>query len=152
MGDYTFEEVLGIISKQLALGVTKKNMQAAFTTNVNSERVFIIKLVPLFIKNIVMKAVFDRVGESQGAITVSNLGRIEIPAEMEEYINRFDFILGPQANSPHNCAVCTYKDELRINFIRRSEEPDLEREFFGLLVRLGHHVTVESNQRDTERL
>lgn len=154
MGDYTFEEILGIISRQLELYVTPKNMQAVFTTNVNSEKVFIIKLVPLFIKNIVMKAVFDRVGESQGCITVSNLGAIKLPEEMTDYVKRFDFIIGPQARSPHNCAVCSYKNELRINFIRRSEEPELEREFFRNLVSLGHHVTVESNQKDTltERL
>ena len=153
MGDYTFEEILGIIKRQLELGVTKKNMQAAFTTNVNSERFFIIKLVPLFIKNIVMKAVFDRVGESQGCITISNLGRIIVPEEMKEFVKRFDFIIGPQARAPHNCAVCTYGNDLRINFIRRSEDPELEREFFRNLVRLGHHVVIESNRKEepTER-
>lgn len=149
MGDYSFEEILGIISRQLELYVTPKNMQAIFTTNVNSERFFIIKLVPLFIKNIIMKMVFDRVGEAQGCITISNLGKIELPEEAAKHVSAFDFIIGPQAKSPHNCAVCTYRDELRINFIRRSESPELEREFFRNLVRLGHHVTVESNQRNT---
>ncbi len=148
MGDYSFEEILGIVKRQMELYITPKNMQAIFTTNVNSERFFIIKLVPLFIKNFVMKQVFDRVGESQGCITISNLGVIKMPREAEKYVKGFDFILGPQAKSPHNCAVCTYGDELRINFIRRSESPELEREFFRNLVRLGHHVTVQSNQRE----
>ena len=153
MGDYTFEEILGIVSRELELYVTPKNMQAVFTTNVRSEQVFLIKLVPLFLKNIIMKAVFDRVGESQGCITISNLGRVELPEEMTSHVKAFDFIIGPQASAPHNCAVCSYGNELRINFIRRSESPELEREFFRNLVRLGHHVTVESNQRDiqTER-
>ncbi len=152
MGDYGFEEILGIVTRQMALYVTPKYMQAAFTANVNDEKLFIIKLVPLFIKNIVMKTVFDRVGESQGCITISNLGRIELPEEAKKYVKSFDFILGPQAKSPHNCAVCTYGNELRINFIRRSESPELEREFFRNLVRLGIHTTVESNQRElTER-
>lgn len=147
MGDYSFDEVLGIVSRQLALGVTPKNMQAVFTTNVRSEQVLAIKLVPLFIKNIVMKAVFDRVGESQGCITMSNLGKIEIPEEMKPYVTGFDFIIGPQAQSPHNCAICSYGDELKINFIRRSESPELEREFLRYLVRLGFHVSVSSNSR-----
>lgn len=150
MGDYTFEEILGIVSKQLALGVTPKNMQAVFTTNVNSEKVFAVKLVPLFIKNIVMKAVFDTVGEAQACITLSNLGKVEIPDEMKEYVKGFDFIIGPQARAPHNCAVCTYGNDLRINFIRRSEEPELEREFFRNLVRLGHHVVIESNSKSNQ--
>lgn len=148
MGDYSFEEILDTVSRQLKLYVTPKNMQAIFTANVNSERIFLIKLVPLFIKNFVMKTVFDRVGEAQGCITISNLGRIELPEEAARHVEAFDFILGPQARSPHNCAVCTYNDELRINFIRRSESPELEREFFRNLVRLGHHVSIESNLRE----
>lgn len=150
MGDYTFEEVLGIVNHQIRLGITPKNMQAIFTTNVNSEKVFAIKLVPLFVKNIVMKAVFDVVGEAQGAITISNLGQIKMPEEMEKYITGFDFIIGPQALAPHNCAVCSYGGKLRINFIRSSEDPELEREFFRNLVKLGHHVVVESNSRERQ--
>ena len=151
LGDYSFEEILGIIDRQLRLYVTPKNMQAVFTTNVKSEKIFLIKLVPLFIKNIVMKAVFDRVGEAQGSITLSNLGKIELPDEMTDYVTGFDFIIGPRSMSPHNCAVCSYKNELKINFIRSSEDPELEREFFTNLVRLGLHVTVESNSKDQER-
>ena len=147
MGDYSFDELLGIISRQLELYVTPKNMQATFTTNVRSQQIFIVKLIPLFIKNIVMKAVFDRVGESQGCITLSNIGKIDLPDVMKPHVKAFDFIIGPQASAPHNCAVCSYGNELRINFIRRSESPELEREFFRNLVRLGNHVTIESNQR-----
>ncbi len=150
MGDYSFDEILGIVDRQLRLGVTPKNMQAAFTTNVKAENSLAIRLVPLFIKNIVMKAVFDRVGEAQGCITVSNLGKIELPDELAKIVDRFDFIIGPQARAPHNCAVCSYGDDLRINFIRRSESPELEREFFRNLVRQGFHVTVESNSRETK--
>lgn len=151
MGDYSFEEILKIVDRQLKLYVTPKNMQAVFTTNVNSEKKILIKLVPLFIKNIVMKAVFDRVGEAQGCITISNLGKIDIPDEMTDYVKGFDFILGPQSRAPHNCAVCSYGNDLKINFIRRSEDPELEREFFRNLVRQGFHVTVESNLRERER-
>ena len=146
-GDYSFEELLGIVAKQLELYVTPKNMRAAFTQNVNAERRLAIRIVPLFIKNIVMKAVFDKVGEAQACITLSNLGEISLPDELARYVKAFDFILGPQAAAPYNCAVCSYGGELRINFIRSSESPELEREFFRNLVRLGCHVAVESNSR-----
>lgn len=150
MGEYSFRELVETVHHQLALLVTKKNMQAVFTTNVNSEKVFAIKVVPLFIKNIIMKAIFDSVGESQACLSISNLGVIGVPDEMKPYISAFDFIIGPQAAAPYNCGVCSFKNELRINFIRRSVEPELEREFFTNLVKLGLKVTVESNQRGGE--
>lgn len=147
MGDYSFEEIIEIVRHQMALAITKKNMQSLFTPNVKSEGVLAIRMVPLFIKNIIMKAVFDSVGESQACLTISNLGLIDIPDGMKPYIRTFDFIIGPQAAAPYNCGVCSYGNELRINIIRRSVEPELEREFFTTLVKLGLKVSIESNQR-----
>lgn len=147
MGDYDFAEIAGLVSHQLALGVTKKNMQAIFTPNVKSENVLAIRMVPLFLKNIIMKAVFDSVGEAAAALSISNLGLVDIPEEMKPYLRCFDFIIGPQAQAPYNCGVCSYGNELRINIIRRSVEPELEHEFFTNLVKLGLKVTIESNQR-----
>lgn len=147
MGEYSFEELIGIVGHQLALLVTKKNMQSVFTTNVKSENQLAIRMVPLFLKNIIMKAVFDSVGESTACLSLSNLGAIKIPEAMQEYVKEFDFIIGPQAAAPYNCGVLSYNNELRINFIRRSKEPELEREFFTSLVKLGLKVTVESNSR-----
>ncbi len=147
MGEYEFSEIAGIVSHQLALGVTKKNMQAIFTPNVKSENVLAIRMVPLFLKNIIMKAVFDSVGEAAAALSISNLGLVDIPEEMKPYVKNFDFIIGPQARAPYNCGVCSYGSELRINIIRRSVEPELEHEFFTNLVKLGLKVSIESNQR-----
>ncbi len=146
MGEYTFDELISAVHHQMALYITKKNMQAMFTTNVNSEKVFAIKVVPLFIKNMVMKAVFDSVGESQACLSLSNLGLVDIPDAMRAYVKGFDFIIGPQAKASYNCGVCSFGNDLRINFIRKSTEPELEREFFTNLVKLGLKVTVESNQ------
>lgn len=147
MGEHSFDEVVNTVKHQLALFVTKKHMQSVFTTNVRSESSLAIRMVPLFIKNMIMKAVFDSVGEAQACLSLSNLGALELPKEMDEHVTGFDFIIGPQAAAPYNCGVCSYKDELRINIIRRSTEPELEREFFTRLVRLGLRVRIESNQR-----
>ena len=148
MGEYSFKEIANIVHHQMGLFVTKKNMQSVFTTNVRSESMFVLRIVPLFLKNIIMKAVFDSVGEAQACLSLSNLGLIDIPAVMKEYVRAFDFIIGPQSAAPYNCGVCSYGNELRINFIRNSIEPELEREFFTSLVKLGLKVSIESNRRE----
>lgn len=148
MGEYSFKEIANIVHHQMGLFVTKKNMQSVFTTNVRSESMLVLRIVPLFLKNIIMKAVFDSVGEAQACLSLSNLGLIDIPAVMKEYVRAFDFIIGPQSAAPYNCGVCSYGNELRINFIRNSIEPELEREFFTSLVKLGLKVSIESNRRE----
>ena len=145
LGDYSFEELCQIIQHRIALDVTPKQMSARIATNVKSERVFLLKITPLFIKNLVMKAVFLAVGERKSCLCLSNLGQVTLPREMEAYVERLDFILSSQAMSPHNCGVLSYKDTLYVNFTRNIVEPNLEREFFLVLREMGLPVEVQSN-------
>lgn len=145
LGDYSFEELCQIIQHRVALDVTPKQMSARIATNVKSEQVFLLKITPLFIKNLVMKAVFLAVGERKSCLCLSNLGQVTLPKEMEAYVERLDFILSSQAMSPHNCGVLSYGDTLYINFTRNIVEPNLEREFFLVLRDMGLPVEVQSN-------
>lgn len=145
LGDYSFPELCQIIQHRIALDVTPKQMSARIATNVKSERVFLLKITPLFIKNLVMKAVFLAVGERKSCLCLSNLGQVTLPKEMESYVERMDFILSSQAMSPHNCGVLSYKDTLYVNFTRNIVEPNLEREFFLVLREMGLPVEVQSN-------
>jgi len=145
--DAEFDEILSRVHHQMALFNTPRNLRAVFTANVNSEKGMVIRMVPLFLKNIVMRAVFDRVGESLACLCLSNLGPVHLPDEMAKYIRGFDFIIGPQAKAPYNCGVVSYGDSLRIHLVRNTVEPELEREFFGFLASRGLAVTLESNER-----
>ena len=101
--------------------------------------------MPLFLKNMVMKAVFQAVGERKSCLSLSNLGTVDVPEEMERYIERADFILGAQAAAPYNCGVISFKDRLYINFIRDVQETGLEYRFFKVLQEEGLSVMAQSN-------
>ena len=148
LGEYSFEEICKVISCRMSSEITQKQMSMKIATNVNSERLFIVRIMPLFIKNIVMKAVFDTYGERKSCLTVSNLGAVDIPEAMKQYVTRMDFILGVQANAPYNCGVLSYGDTLYINFIRNICESDLERHFHSVLMEHGITAEVESNNRE----
>lgn len=147
MGEFTFEEMISVIRHSMGLELTPKRMSAKFTANVRSEQSKILRIMPLFIKNIAMKTVYNAVGERKSSICMSNLGLIELPENMEKHVGRIDFVLGVQADSPCNCGICSYGGKLRVNFIRSIRESDLERHFFTELRKMGLHVLVESNQR-----
>lgn len=146
LGDYTFEEICRIIQHTMGLEVTPKHMRTIITTNVRDERNPLVRLIPLPLKNLVMKAIFDSVGERKSCLSFSNLGVVELPDVMRQYIRRMDFILGVQAAAPYNCGMLTYGDTVYINFIRDIREPGLERQFHRALQELGLQATVESNQ------
>ncbi len=148
LGVYEFEEILKTVHHFLGLEVNKKVMASKIAANVNTEKLLAVKIMPLFIKNLVMKAVFMAVGERKSCLSLSNLGHIELPEEMMPYIDRIDFILSVQSSAPHNCSVISFKDKTRISFLRDIKESKLELEFFKVLRDLGLEITAESNRQE----
>ena len=134
----------------MGMEFTAKHMSCVIATNVNDEKNPLVRLIPLPIKNAVMKAVFDSVGEKKSCLSFSNLGAVKVPDEMAKYIERFDFILGVQADAPYNCGMLSFGDTVYINFIRNIKDAELERHFFAVLNELGLSATVESNQKRGE--
>lgn len=147
LGDYEFDEICRLVRSRLGLEVNEKTMRAKFAANVASERSPILRVMPLFIKNIAMKAVFNAVGECKSCLCLSNLGMQRLPEAMAPYVQRMDFIIGVQARAPYNCGVITWGDTVCINLIRNIRESELERHFARVLQELGLHARVESNQR-----
>ncbi len=146
LGKYDFDEICKIIHHQMGADITKKQMSMKIASNVNSERIMAVRIMPLFVKNIVMKAIFDTVGERKSCLSLSNLGIVKLPDIMYEYVDRFDFILGVQATAPYNCGVLSYGDDMYINFIRNIKEPELEYYFHKILAEKGICSEVQSNR------
>ena len=147
LGHYEFGEICKSVSHRLGLDVTAKVMSSRIAANVSSEKSMIVRIMPLFIKNLVMKAVFNQVAEKKSCLTLSNLGQISLPRAMAAYVERMDFILDVQATAPHNCGVVSFGDNLCINFIRSTREPELEAQFFRVLRELGLQAEVQTNSR-----
>lgn len=147
LGEYTFKEVADIVYRQMQLDITKKNMGAKIHPNVRDEQRLLLKLAPLFIKNIVMKTIFNLVGERKSTLSLSNLGLVDIPDEMKPYVDYFDFVLGTQSSAPYNAGMLAYGGKIRLNIIRNIKEPKLERALYEVLKAEGIKVKVESNSR-----
>lgn len=148
LGRYSFEEICSLVHHQMALEVTPKQMSMKIATNTACEKIWAFKVMPLFIKNIAMKAVFHSVGERKSCLAFSNLGAVKLPEDMKPFIERMDFILGVQATAPYDCAMLSYGDTLYINFIRNIRESELEYHFFKVLQGFGLPVTVQSNSQE----
>ena len=147
LGEYSLSEICKIVHYRMGLENDPRMMAAKIATNVASERSPVLRVMPLFIKNLAMKAVFDLVGECKSCLCLSNLGAVRLPQAMAPYVTRMDFIIGVQAKAPHNCGVVSWDGTMYVNMIRNIQEPELESHFYRVLHSLGLPVRVESNQR-----
>lgn len=146
-GEYTIDEIVKVIYHKMGAEVTPKHMSRVIAANVKDEKNILLRIVPLPIKNVVMKAVFDSVGERKSCLNLSNLGLVKLPDVMKQYVTRMDFILGVQAAAPYNCGVLSYGDTVYVNFIRNIRQPDLERHFYKVLKELGIEAVLQSNRK-----
>ena len=76
--------------------------------------------------------------------SLSNIGAVELPAEMEKHITRFDFVLGRSRKANVNCGVVGYRGKIVITLSSSAEEQRVEDEFFW--------KTAESRPRYRPRL
>ena len=147
MGDYSLEELCKIMAAQLTAEATPQQMSGRIAANVTPQQIPLIKVIPLPVKNLVMRIIYSIRGESKGCINLSNIGVVKLPRAMEPWVDRMEFIIGTQRSYPNNCSVSTYAGLTCVNMIRNIRESELERRFFSRLVELGVPVTVESNEK-----
>ncbi|MEG1633068.1 MAG: alcohol acetyltransferase [Oscillospiraceae bacterium] len=147
LGTYSFDEMLNAVHSTMRHDATEKNLRARFSANVRSEKNIFLRVMPLFLKNLVLRVAVSRIGDRKASTTLTNLGRVTLPPEMSRYVTRLDVMLGPLSRSRVMCAALSYNGTLYFTFTRTITDSSVEREFFRRLVRLGIHVKLESNNQ-----
>ena len=136
-GYYSFEEVLQIVSAQKRHLVLKSELERKVAANVALENNFAIAMIPLFIKKHVIDLVCKLKGDKLLSQTLSNLGNVELPESMRQYVSEMDFVLGRQRGVPGAGACVSYNGNLFLNFSRNIVEADFESYFVDQLHQLG---------------
>ncbi len=146
LGEYSFEEIVTHVHNYMRYYINEKFLRGDITTNAATQRNPFIRVVPLFIKDFVVKLFYTRVQDHNSSAGLTNMGALKVPQCMKPYIERFDICMGQPFSSRTNCAIISFEDVLTINFASSIIEADVERYFFRKLVRDGIHVKIESNR------
>lgn len=150
LGDYTFEEIVTQVHNYMRYYLNEKFLRGDITTNAATQKNPLIRVVPLFIKDFVVRMFYTKVQDKNSSAGLTNMGAIKVPEGMKPYIERFDIYMGQPFSSRTNCAIVSFDDILTINFASSIIEADVERYFFRKLVSDGIHVKIESNREITE--
>ena len=141
---YTFEEVLAITSQSLKEQITKENLEKLFSYNVSNEKKFYLRMVPLFIKNIAIKAIYLQSAHANTS-TVTNMGVFDVEDNYKDYIDRFHIAISMSAGQNIKGAICSYKDLLVFTFSSCLKETGVEKKFFRQIAADGITVSIETN-------
>mgnify|MGYP001043380762 FL=1 len=150
LGEYTFPEIVEQVHHYMRYYLNEKLLRGDITTNAATQRNPLIRVVPLFIKDFVVRQFYTKVQDKNSSAGLTNMGALQVPASMKPYIERFDIYMGQPFSSRTNCAIISYGDVLTVNFASSIIEADVERYFFRRLVQDGIHVRIESNRSQCE--
>ena len=123
-----------------------ENLEPKIAANVELEENFAVRCLPLSIKKPVIDLINRRHGDAYCSQTLSNLGEIKLPAEMQPYVTAYDFILGRQRGNSGAVSCAGYDGKLFVHLSRNIVEADFEQLFLGRAAALGipaevtHHI------------
>jgi NRPS condensation-like uncharacterized protein len=142
---YTFDELLHLVHEQMEQRFKPEYFMPRINYYMQSERNIFARVTPLFIKNLALQLIYRQSGDDTYTCTLSNLGKLSVSPSIEEYIKRFDFMLGTSTKNHMNCALCSFKNQLVISFTKSDFETDVEKNFFRFLSQKGLKVILEQN-------
>lgn len=142
--NYTFEEVLEEVAKSLSNQINKENLEKIFSYNVSNEKNWVVRAIPLFVKNIAMKFVY-KTSARANTTTITNLGIVNVVDEYRDYIDKFHTVLSMSKGQNIKGSVCTFNDVLVFTFSSAIRENFVQKAFFRKLVEDGINVSIESN-------
>lgn len=145
LGIYTFDEIIKKVHHYMRHEVDNKVLNQQITRNVKGEMYAVIRVLPLVIKNLMLPVIYNVLGENNYSSGLSNLGLINMPDEITDQIERFEFIPAPSTGLKTKAAVVSFGDNMYISFGRLIKETPIEMLFFRKLRKMGIHIKIESN-------
>lgn len=144
------QDFIEVITEGLKLAQNKPLLDNAISTTVRGEKLPILRLTPLVLKDFGFRAyntLFPRVKKTA---TFSNLGMIDLPKSMEQYIDKFYFAINVSKKIPVSMSACSTYRNLNVTFTRNIQDTEMEKYFAKYLAELGFNVKVSSNYWEVE--
>lgn len=147
LGQYSIEEIVKYLKSYMNMNINQKVISRYISRNVKNERNLLIRILPLWFKNLIMPTVYSRFGERGYTSSISNLGIIRLPKEIEAFVNKFEIYPPPSIENKIKLAVVTYRDKMTLCFGSTVYNTEIEKIFFRKLRKLGIPIKLETNMR-----
>lgn len=141
---YEFGEVVQIVAESLRSQINREHLENLFAYNVSNEKNFILRAVPLFIKNLAIRHVYHS-SALANTTTVTNIGNIQVREEYQGYVEGFGAFLSMSEGQNIKGIICSYRDTLVFTISSSLADVSVQRGFFRRLSEDGIPVKIETN-------
>lgn len=139
----SLKDFLPMVEEQLRTKTTFEKMSEMMYSTHKMNRD--VRFFPLFLKNPIAKFAYGLLGEKVFTTTFSNLGQVSAPPNFSEYVDSYDFALGPPVTNRAYNALISYNDIATFSITKVTRDPSYEEEIYRLLCQDGLTITVEGS-------
>ena len=144
--DNSLENICEVVKKEFDKALDKDNIKAKMNSTINLENIFIVRLIPVLIKDFVLKMAY-KVASKYQTMTLSNIGIVKMPEVYEKYIDYFDVFISTETIQ---MCMCSYEDNMVVSFTSKFTTSEVERNFFKTLSSNNIDVNINTNMRGEE--
>ena len=140
----TPEEMIPKIAAQIKEGGSKQRLDE--TMHLSRRLVRLLRFVPLIIKRPIAYLIYGILSDSVFTTTLSNIGEIKLPQEMEPFLQKFDFVLGPPIHNRACCSLCSYQGTAVLTVTKTTVHSAFEDALYHLLQADGLSPYMEGSE------
>ncbi len=143
----SFDDICAYVTSILKNKTTKEYLQKQIYRTSKFTMHKLLRFAPLVLKRVFIQAGYLIMSETKKTLTLSNLGVVQIPPQMYDYVSHIEVLSYCSVRSPVSCTISTLADTMCISFTRTIEENDCIAFFFKFLSKQeGLDVRVYSNE------
>lgn len=143
--NWDLDSILEEIKIQFNEQLNKDFLQKRINYYVAFEKNPFIRIVPLFIKNIIFKVVYALQSNNLSTSYISNLGSLELPKDMKNEIRDMDFV---NTGERYYMTMASVENKLNIMFSSRIRDYSSTFQFINELKSFGFDIVVQTNHTE----
>lgn len=139
-----FSAVLDMVKQQMAQAVSPESLR----NNLAMPGHFVssVRGVPLFLKRPCAHLVYRLVGDKTITNTLSNIGVVKLPPEMEPFIEKMDFVLGTAVSNRASCTLITAGNKAVFTISKLTHDPSFENSMLAVLNSQGLYPEITGSR------
>ena len=145
-GYLQLDQLVRLVKMQKKTMLRSENLEPKIAANVELEESIAVRMLPLVVKKPIIDLINRHHGDIYVSQTLSNLGEIRLPEQMQPYVTEYDFILGRQRGNSGAFSCVGYNGKLFLHLSRNIFGAEYEQLFLdraaslGLLLEVSHHI------------
>ncbi len=146
LGSFSFEEILRSVHNYMQSETENKKLIKVLARNVKPEKNILIRAIPVFIKDMVLAAMYKKHGASKYSGVLTNIGMVNMPEEVQQHIESMLMLPPPPVRQLKiSCGIVSFRENICISFTNNTISRELEKGFFSFLVKKNIRVRIQNN-------